>query len=81
VGRFIDVLEISALMARGNFTLEKNPARGTLIEALELLRGYLKDQGFPLPKIHPTQTYQRILDGIRGPRGSLRETRAQIRRV
>jgi len=51
LGRFITVLEYAALAAGGDWTLNKNDASGTLIDALELLRASLPNNF--LPRKHP----------------------------
>jgi hypothetical protein len=59
--RFVAHLAFAALAAEGHWTLNKNDERGTLIEAMEALRGSLPDRFLPLRGRHPFSTYQKIL--------------------
>jgi hypothetical protein len=65
LARFVAHLEFAALAANGNWTLNKNDESGTLIEAMETLRGSLPDRFLPLRGQHPFSTYQKILTDAR----------------
>jgi hypothetical protein len=61
---FIMRLEFATLAAGGKLSLDKNARKGTLIDALELLRDYLPD-GFVPRSVHPYASYQRVLTRAR----------------
>jgi hypothetical protein len=63
--RFIAHIEFAAQAAGGGWTLNKNDERGTLIDALELLRAYLPANFIPAKGKHPFSSYQRILTDAR----------------
>jgi hypothetical protein len=63
--QFIVRLEASALIAGGDWTLNKNEGKGTLIDALEELRRYLPKQFLPAQGTHPYSPYQKILSRSR----------------
>jgi hypothetical protein len=70
--QFIARLELSALIAGGGWTLNKNDGKGTLITALEELRGFLPETFLPALGAHPYSTYQKILTGTRSKFPSLK---------
>jgi hypothetical protein len=63
--RFVGHLGWAALAAEGDWTLNKNDQRGTLIEAIELLREFLPIKFLPPKGKHPYSTYQKILTDAR----------------
>jgi hypothetical protein len=63
--RLVGHLAFAALAAGGDWTLNKNEQKGTLIEALEALRELLPDQALPTRSKHPYSTYQTILTDAR----------------
>jgi hypothetical protein len=62
---FIHYLELAALRAGGNWKLNKNDQRGTLIDAIELLRPYLPEVLVPDRGKHPYSSYQSALTSAR----------------
>ena len=65
-------LEFSAQLAGGKFTVhKKNGGKGTIIEALNLLRNVMLARGeklaaaIPLPAKHPISTYVRAINEAR----------------
>jgi hypothetical protein len=65
LGKFISLLEYGASASGGRWTLNKNDERGTLIDALELLRAFLPDNFLPPKGKHPYSSYQAILTRAR----------------
>jgi hypothetical protein len=63
---FLITLELAALNGGGDWTLNKNDERGTLIDALELLRNYLPNNFLPKKNKHPFSSYQILLTRLRG---------------
>jgi len=61
--RFIARLEFVARAAGGGWTLSKNDESGTLVDALDILRGYLPVNFVPAK--HPYSTYQSVLNRAR----------------
>jgi hypothetical protein len=65
IDRFIERLAFAALNAGGRWTLSKNDARGTFIDALEILRARLPHDFLPSSNKHPYSSYQRVLTRAR----------------
>jgi hypothetical protein len=77
-------LEFGARLAAGGFTLDRNLAKGTLLNALDLMKQLIMAEAewiwiaefMPSPSQHPVATYQRIIaEARRYARATLIHTR------